>query len=130
MHACHRKIKALQALHHTLPLHLHQASAITLSKIKCFFTCYVHLHFLQGFKEIFVMVFKLQKGHTYMTWIIFGNVQRAETSKAVSKVTVLVFCILYHGDIYLHSLKKISNSYHVTSGHIYHRNHYFQRSKP
>ena len=28
------KIKALQALQHTLPLHLHQASAVTLSKIK------------------------------------------------------------------------------------------------
>ena len=28
------EIKALQALHHVLPLHLHQASAITLSKIK------------------------------------------------------------------------------------------------
>ena len=27
-------IKALQALHHAPPLHLHQASAITLSKIK------------------------------------------------------------------------------------------------
>ena len=53
-----QQIKALQALHHIPPLHLHQASSITV-KTKMFSTCYVLLHFLQGFKKISETFFKL-----------------------------------------------------------------------
>ena len=38
--------------------------------------------FLEGFKKIAGTVFKLQKGHTYMTGITIYNVQRAVTPKA------------------------------------------------
>ena len=43
-------IKALQAQHHALSLHLHHASAITLSKIKCVLHVMPHYIFarLQG----------------------------------------------------------------------------------
>ena len=76
------EIKGLQALHHAPPLHLHQVSAITLSKIKCVLHVILRpFKFLQGFKKISKMVFKLQKGHTYMTWNTINNVQRVVTPK-------------------------------------------------
>ena len=43
-----------------------------------------------------------------MTWITTDNVQKAETPKAGVRVTVLVFCKLYHDDIHLH---KVSRKY-------------------
>ena len=46
--------------------------------------------FLQGFKKISETIFKLQKGHKYMTWIIIDNIQRVVTPKAGNSVMVLV----------------------------------------
>ena len=51
------RIKVLQALHYDPPLPLNQASAITLTKIKCV-QHVMSLYILQGSKEISETVFK------------------------------------------------------------------------
>ena len=89
------------------------ATAFTSSKYhksvknKMRYTCYVPLRFCKASRKS-VKDLKLYKGHTYMTWITTDNVQRAKTLKADVRVTVLVFCQLYYGDIHLH---KVSRKY-------------------
>ena len=71
--------------------------------------------FLQGFKEISETIFKLYKGHIYMTWITTDNVQRAETPKAgkpelrflcfANCIMVIYICIKFQ--------ENISNSFQV-----------------
>ena len=58
-----QQIKALQALHHIPPLHLHQASFITLSKIKCF----LHMSFYIFCKVSRTSLKPFASYRTYMT---------------------------------------------------------------
>ena len=82
-------------MHHAPPMHLHQASVITVN-FKICSTCYVPLHLLQGFKEI---------SETVFSW--HGSLSKRGNSKRRQfKVTVLVFCKLYHGDIHLPNVSR------------------------
>ena len=94
-----------QALHQALPLHLHQASAITLSKIKSkgryinlslniTSLMHVHVHVLILIK-MFNMIVSF---FTYIVEMAIFNiyyVHRAATPK-VTRVTIFVFCTLSH----------------------------------
>ena len=60
-----KQIKALQALHHIPLLHLHQASFMTLSKIKCF----LHVSFYIFCKVSRTSLKPFSSYRTYMTWI-------------------------------------------------------------
>ena len=75
------KIKVLQALHHVQPLHLHQASAITLSKIKSKGRC---------------ISLSLNSISTdACTGVNFGYVQCSKSNhskRRQTRVTVHVFC--------------------------------------
>ena len=76
-----KKIKVLQALHHVQPLHLHQASAITLSKIKSKGRC---------------ISLSLNSISTdACTGVNFGYVQCSKSNhskRRQTRVTVHVFC--------------------------------------
>ena len=78
--------------------------------------------FLQGFKEISETVFKLQKGHMYMTWLTSDNVQRVVTPNANNSELLFLYfanCIMV---IYLciKFEENISNNFQVLqSGHKY-----------
>ena len=41
-----------------------------------------------------------------MTWIIIDNVQCGNSKNQYVRVTVLVFCKFYHGDIHLHKVSR------------------------
>ena len=93
---------------------------------------YVPLHFLQGFKKISETIFKLYKGHMYMTWITIDNVQRVVTPKADnSELRFLCLANLIMGIyICIKFQDNISTSFQATEWtQIYYRNHYFQSSK-
>ena len=60
-----KQIKALQALHHIPLLHLHQASFMALSKIKCF----LHVSFYIFCKVSRTSLKPFSSYRTYMTWI-------------------------------------------------------------
>ena len=66
-----------------------------------------------------------------MTWITIDTVQRVVTPKAGnSELRFFMFCRLYHGDIHLHKVSRISQTvFKLQWTQIYYRNHYFQSSK-
>ena len=80
--------------------------------------------FLQGFKEITETDFKLQKGHTCITWPTIDNVLKA--GKSELRILCLANCIMV---IYvcIKFQENILNSFQVTEWtQIFYRNHYFQ----
>ena len=80
-----------------------------------FMSPYVALHFLR-FQENPWNIFKLQKGHKYMTGITIYNVQRVVTSNTDN--SELWFLCTAHHIMVIHICKKfqenISNSFQVT----------------
>ena len=106
-------IKVLQALHHAPPLHLHEASAITLSKIKskgrCISfslniinidACDVHVLFLIKMFNMIVSFFQyiveMAKSHIYCV-----HCSKGHNFKNRLTCYCFVFCTLSHGALHL-----------------------------
>ena len=120
-------IKVLQALPHALPLHLHQASAITLSKIKCVLDVMPINIFARLQGNLWNRFQVIERAHIYD--LDHYYVQRADPPKAELRFLCFANCIMV---IYIciKFQENILNSFQVTGWtKIYYRNHYFQNSK-
>ena len=92
---------------------------------------HVALHFCKASRKSLKLIFKLLKGHKYMTRITINNVQWAVTPKAGNaELPFLCFAHLIMVIYICIKFQNISNSFQATEWtQIYYRNHYFQSSK-
>ena len=92
---------------------------------------YVALHFCKASRKSLRLIFKLLKGHKYMTRITINNVQWAVTPKAGNaELPFLCFAHLIMVIYICIKFQNISNSFQAKEWtQIYYRNHYFQSSK-
>ena len=99
-----KPIKVLQALHHVPPLHLHQASAITLSKIKCVLHVISLYIFARLQENLWIRFQVIEKAHVYDLCHYWQCWMGGNSKSRQCRVMVLVFCKLYHGDIHLYKV--------------------------